>query len=82
MPPITEILGYLPDDIKTIVALLVVLELTAMASFAFLHRIRDERLPFGASSPALRAIIAWLVALPPVVIFALALYAIIGGLLR
>lgn len=71
-----EILGYLPDGIKTIVALLVALELMATASFAFFHRIRNESLPFGASSPALRSFVAWLVALPPVVLFALVIYAI------
>ena len=76
MPQITEILGHLPDEISTIVALLVVLELTAITSFAFFHRIRNEGLPFGATSPALRSIIAWLVALPPFVTSVLVLYAI------
>ena len=71
-----EILGSLPDGIKTVVALLVALELMATASFAFFHRIRHERLPFGASSPALRSFLAWVAALPPVVLFLLVLYAI------
>lgn len=76
MRQLAEILGYLPDDINSVVALLVVLMLTAMASYGFLHQIRDERLPFGAGSPTLRSIIAWLAALPPVVVFGLVLYAI------
>ena len=76
MKQLAEMLGYLPDDINSVVALLVVLMLIAIASYGFLHRIRNERLPFGASSPALRSIIAWLVALPPVVVFVLVLYAI------
>ena len=76
MRQLAEILGYLPDDIDSVVALLVVLMLTAIASYGFLHRIRNERLPFGVSSPTLRSIIAWFVALPPVVVFVLVLYAI------
>ena len=76
MEHVLDFLGYLPDNINSVVALLVVLMLTAMASYGFLHRIRNERLPFGASSPTLRSIIAWLVALPPVVVFVLVLYAI------
>ena len=76
MGQLAEILGYLPDNINSVVALLVVLMLTAIASYGFLHRIRNERLPFGVSSPALRSIIAWLIALPPVVVFVLVLYTI------
>lgn len=76
MKHLLEIIGYLPADINSVVVLLVVLMLTSMASYGFLHRIRNEQLPFGVGSPALRSIVAWLAALPPVVLFLLVIYAI------
>lgn len=74
MKHLLEIIQQIPPDYRIIIALMLTLELTAILAWGKLREARDEKLPLGASSRILRAVMTWLVCLPVFVVLALFIY--------
>ena len=76
MKHLLELIQQIPPDYRTVIALMLTVEFMAMLALRNLRATRDEQLPFGASSRALRAVMTWLVCSPVFVVLALFFYHI------
>ena len=76
MKHLLEIIQQIPPDYRTVIALMLTVQIMAMLALGNLRATRNEQLPFGASSRALRAVMTWLVCLPVFVVLALFIYHI------
>ena len=76
MEHLTEIIGYLPPYVRTIVVLMLVAQPMAAFALGLLRAFRGYDLPWGASSDRLQSVMLWLVCLPAIVLVLLAFYVV------
>ena len=74
MKHLLEIIQQIPPDYRTVIALMLTMQIMAMFALGNLRATRDEQLPLGASSRRLGAVMTWLVCLPVFVVLGLSIY--------